>query len=181
MPDASPRAARRFNLGDGLIFVAAAGLAMAMIRDLLAWYDETDNVMPINNIQTWKGFSIVTVTLVSMTFATLAWRLRSPRPRFRHLARQPGLIASGAACLGMFQSITTDLGRFARSWNLPPLHLISVRMMGPVGQSVLLAWLVLWASYRWRPEPGWIDRSGRAVGVTWMALSLSYEAFLMFN
>ena len=41
----------------------------------------------------------------------------------------------------------------------------------PCGIAVAAVWLVLALSGRWRPEKSWIDRLGRMLGVTWIAIS----------
>lgn len=41
----------------------------------------------------------------------------------------------------------------------------------PCGPAVAAVWLVLAVAGRWRPEPSWIDRSGRVLGVTWIVLA----------
>jgi hypothetical protein len=41
-----------------------------------------------------------------------------------------------------------------------------------VGAAVLVAWPVLSANGRWRLERDWIDRSGRVLGVYWMAVAV---------
>lgn len=42
----------------------------------------------------------------------------------------------------------------------------------PCGYAVAAVWLVLAISGRWRPEESWIDRLGRALGVTWIAITI---------
>jgi hypothetical protein len=37
-----------------------------------------------------------------------------------------------------------------------------------VGFAVLGSWAALVLNGRWRPKPSWIDRSGRAIGATWI-------------
>jgi hypothetical protein len=38
-----------------------------------------------------------------------------------------------------------------------------------VTAAVIVAWTMLWASGRWRPERGWLDRAGRLLGWYWIA------------
>ncbi len=42
-----------------------------------------------------------------------------------------------------------------------------------VAAAVIVAWVVLLASGRWRPEPSWIDRAGRLLGAYWIALAVA--------
>ena len=39
-----------------------------------------------------------------------------------------------------------------------------------VGFAIAACWLVLIVGRRWRPEPSWIDRCGRALGAYWILL-----------
>jgi hypothetical protein len=45
------------------------------------------------------------------------------------------------------------------------------RFSDQAGLAVLVAWLVLIVSGRWRPEHSWLDDAGRALG--WACLALS--------
>jgi hypothetical protein len=38
----------------------------------------------------------------------------------------------------------------------------------PLARAVVVAWVILLLSGRWRSEPSWIDRLGRALGVFWI-------------
>jgi hypothetical protein len=42
----------------------------------------------------------------------------------------------------------------------------------PCGWTVAAIWLLLALSGRWRPEPSWIDRLGRLLGVVWIACAI---------
>jgi hypothetical protein len=42
--------------------------------------------------------------------------------------------------------------------------------MAMIGVAVASSWLLLLVSGRWRPEPSWIDRSGRVLGWIWIAI-----------
>ena len=39
-----------------------------------------------------------------------------------------------------------------------------------VSTAVAVAWILLAASRRWRPEPHWLDRTGRVLGWFWVAM-----------
>jgi hypothetical protein len=39
---------------------------------------------------------------------------------------------------------------------------------GQIGFGVLIAWTTLALARCWQPEPSWIDRSGRVLGVVWI-------------
>jgi hypothetical protein len=98
-------------------------------------------------------FEAVIFFPIVYTVVLLILRLIPPRPPLRDLARQPGLWACGIATMAMAPMI----------W----LHYFRpVIISGAVG----LAWLVLAASGRWRSESSWIDKAGRALGFTWLAM-----------
>jgi hypothetical protein len=42
------------------------------------------------------------------------------------------------------------------------------------GYAVAAAWLTLAIGRRWRPEPTWVDRSGRAIGFFWLLMIPMY-------
>ncbi|QDV33085.1 hypothetical protein [Tautonia plasticadhaerens] len=99
--------------------------------------------------------------LIPSTFAMVLIRLRPPRPDRRELLCQPGFIATVAAGLGMLliPAGWAYAGRFAPAWVVPAM--------------VTLAWLALAIGRGWRPERSWVDRTGRAVGLAWLAMAPS--------
>jgi hypothetical protein len=44
----------------------------------------------------------------------------------------------------------------------------SIRRLTLADGLIFSAWFVLAVSGRWRPEPSWIDRSGRVLAVAWI-------------
>ena len=134
--------------------------------------------------------------------AVIAARLLRPRPPFRQIAEQPGIVACMAGLLIMVlrwsqDSLVYVLGEFTKTsaplplpsppfirWNGPPglpLGKIAQNVVlesfpfftAPlVAIAVLIAWLVLAANGRFRPVPDWVDRTGRALGIYWMALAV---------
>jgi hypothetical protein len=110
----------------------------------------------------FQGFlQLLFCLIVPLTPALLVARLRQPRPAFRRLACQPGLVASAALCV--VSVIEVDV-TFLQLFSIPPL----LQAVLP-GGTVLASWAVLLASGRWRPEANWVDRAGRAVGGFWIA------------
>jgi hypothetical protein len=95
------------------------------------------------------------------------------------LARQPGLVGCGAAGLAVILAVTLSViedavhshyhvrpllwRNFGRIWNL----LETVTYLA--GPAVIVAWAVLIYGRNWRPEAGWIDRMGTALGAWWVA------------
>jgi hypothetical protein len=42
----------------------------------------------------------------------------------------------------------------------------------PLAAAVAAIWSLLIFEQRWRPEPSWIDRAGRCLGIYWLAAGL---------
>ena len=100
---------------------------------------------------------------LALSIATLAIRLRRPRPAWGDLRGQPGFIA----CLVVIAS------RFPPCWlKLEWLRIDGPRMYAQMvlmeilsaqspGIPVAMAWLILKVSGAWHPEVGPVDRLGR--------------------
>lgn len=115
-------------------------------------------------------------------------RLRKPRPRWRKLIRQPGLVAclmllpSWAAALAFtvinVLSIDQTMPEFKNGTTYAQQGGVWVQgfaewssLLG--GFAVLIAWGTLALAGRWRAEPTWLDRLGRLVGLAWIAMALA--------
>ena len=167
---------RRFTVRDGMILVAAFALAVWLCRlKLLLWFSgnaNPDTVTITWNRRDWLAYySTLYPALMIASFSILFLRLLEPRPHGLRLRRQPGFIASIAAVfiiiyhsLFFFNSIQESNWLMVREF-----------LMGSIGPwtiapAIGLAWLVQVIIGARRPEPGWIDRSGRIVGWTWIML-----------
>ena len=64
----------------------------------------------------------------------------------------------------------TDFGGPAADWSDLPGEVLPAQVYA--APAVLLVLLVTLAGGRCCPEPSWIDRTGRAVGVLWLLLSM---------
>jgi hypothetical protein len=125
----------------------------------------------------WIVESINYVLLI-WTAGFLVLRLQTPRPTLHRLVCQPGMAACSAALLvTAFDTITwsihwalLDPGNELLRMLLPPVYWPS--HTHHVGQAVAVTWLGLLLSRRWRPEPGWIDRFGRLIGILWLLTML---------
>jgi hypothetical protein len=170
---------RRFNVGDGLILIAAIGLGLFTLRDRiftlpsraavwLQYYHRFADLAverPIGSSEyrSWVrllGSALsdeprawLTASLFAMTPAQVVMRLRWPRPAWPILVRQPGFVACLAALIGFcFEGRLQYVG-------FPFL----------TAAAVLLAWGALLGLRRWESEPSWIDRLGRMLGIGWIA------------
>jgi hypothetical protein len=102
--------------------------------------------------------------------AMIVIRLRRPRPRV--VRSQPGFIA----CVAVMASLLPGLAWFATIHHRPGFQraqgfeqawAIATQWTDTAG---LGAWFALFLARRWRPEPSWIDRMGRALGLYWIIL-----------
>jgi len=174
---------RRFGVMDTVILVAALAVAATSIRPfvqfgtgMVSFFEEyfpsvkrtayTDVVL--NAVEPW---------LAALTVAFIVIRLRRPRPPFRRLVRQPGMAAclavltlmavncvavgTALAILGTPREEEALYGRFV----MPILH--------KAGGGVAAVWLVMGLARVCRPEPGWIDRAGRLLGLCWVLIFLA--------
>jgi hypothetical protein len=138
---------------------------------------------------------IESIMLLSWTMAILLLRLRSAHPRRRVLWCQPGFLACVAAvfvfaCKGADAVLNhaADISKagpdlFFQSRNVPSFNFVlndvllslfnfSSRIQVDISEAILLIWLVACAGGRCRPEPSWIDRSGRVLGAIWLCAAL---------
>lgn len=164
-------ATRRFTIADGMILVVAAAMGLFLARTQIISRPELAGPREI----LWAGLQCM---LFAFAVGTMALRLRRPRPSLRRVGRQPGFVACAAVlCSAMLDFVNMAAGWMSVSggagWRVlgsifhPTIRSISVTI---VARGVILAWAVLGLSAGWRPEPGWIDRLGRGIGMAWLAL-----------
>jgi hypothetical protein len=119
-----------------------------------------------------------------LTLSLLPLRLMSPRPRRRRLARQPGFTATCAASIA-FVFVGVGLARVVADMSYPRSTGLAeiVELWGTLlaGVAVLVSWVCLLISGRWRAEPSWIDRLGRAMGVFWIAQAIAMTLLIAFG
>jgi hypothetical protein len=106
--------------------------------------------------------------------AMLAIRLRRPRPTWRRLSRQPGVVACAAGTAAMAAGCLIVAVRLLFNSPTGPSFdsqgWLTVESRVPV--AILASWLLLALSGRWRAEPGWVDRVGRFLGFYWVGVWL---------
>lgn len=172
---------RRFTLADAMILIAATAVGLALTRLNL----EVLKTGPAGRIRPIRSIGELMEMLPQLAVASLPGaamislalgliRLRRPRPSIRRIARQPGALACLAAvasAVGL--PLLMYLACLAAPRRVPggdwPLVIVLILPM-QVGCSVAGAWLALAARRSWRPEPSWIDRAGRLLGLYWIAL-----------
>jgi hypothetical protein len=188
------RLPRHPTLADAMILVAALAGALAATR--LATADLAWVLFQQPFFAVYLGTALVLPVLACLSLALLVIGLRPPRPRLRRLVLRPGMAACLASCL-----VLAVIAAWAGLWALagrPPLGsswtLYSQSGSGVSSRSVVLAaawmpsfltrfadrpgyavagaWLILVCAGRWRPDPNWIDRAGRLLGLGWILTSL---------
>jgi hypothetical protein len=187
-------APRRFNVGDGLILIAAFAVTISLLRSE-GWFDRFPGRVRIwantfsgvlgtspwdfSSLWMWMSrgparMAVATVidellqllcsVLVGLTLVQPLMRLRSPRPLSRDLVRQSGFVVCLAVILGTF--IFVDLWWF---------KIIGDSLIFVQAAVLLLLWPVLGLP-PWNAERSWIDRLGRAVGWGWIVATASVTA-----
>jgi hypothetical protein len=115
------------------------------------------------------------------TVALVPIRFTGPRPRFRRLTRQPGIIAALAAILAIL-IVSVQIAILLTKVELDLALAIALAATAAYpGLAVLVAWMTLLVGQRWRAEPSWLDRMGRALGIFWIAAGVVILGMLLFG
>jgi hypothetical protein len=194
---------RPFTIFDAMTLIGASAVAFAVVRaytvEVLRF--ELIALAPFHKLWLTAYLYLIVVLPLPLTWSLAAFLLgfRSPRPPFRHLSRQPGIIACGAVStviairvagfvafwlrtalnnhylfgLNYWIALTMPFNRLARG----PISGIA-DYAGPyfsttafgASAAVTTAWLLSFASGQWRPQPHWLDRMGRVLGWFWVAI-----------
>ena len=88
-------------------------------------------------------------------------------------SRMPFLSAVGYAVFLRF-SYALDRGVFDDANSAMLWIRIGMQPIFLVGGAIASVWFVMWLSGTWRAERSWIDRSGRALDVYWILLSVFF-------
>jgi hypothetical protein len=165
---------RRLSVLDAMILVAATAMGLAGIRacsPAFYSYQYTPITPPpwLNwlavVLSNWAFY--VSPLPAAWTLAAMVLRLRSPRPPMRRLMRQPGAVAVLAATMLVLIGVV----HYLLDLHNPSLHDIPYQYTSfSLGCGVGSAWWILALGKRWRAEPSWIDRFGRALGAYWVGM-----------
>jgi hypothetical protein len=172
---------RRFTVLDAMILTGAVAIGCWMGLQELIWSIAPDDPHPwLLGVRRVRLILARTAPFASsVTTALLVLRLLRPRPPAIRLARQPGFVACLTASLALFVGGSMTFSTVSRNSTAPWRGLyvsdIFTYLFQPferaeAGFAVAASWLVLILGRRWRPEPSWIDRLGRAVGVYWIVM-----------
>jgi hypothetical protein len=184
-----------------LVAATAAGLTLLRSYPFLAEQSteflRAENGWSPRRLAALSAFvlSLLQFVLAPWTLALLALHLRRPRPPLRRLVIRPGAVACLAAAAGMVPALLglpaklaclrllTGNWSWATSddmWNnyisklSPNISIYNTVVLSPgiVAFCILLAWGLLALGRRGRPERSWLDQSGRALGMLWLAAAL---------
>lgn len=168
-----PNRFRRFTIADAMILVVAGAVAALLGRSIAPSLDEPP---PPGFAAIWQYLAWVQLLGSSATVpgmaAMIAIRLRRPRPSRLRLGFQPGFVA----CVAVVGSLAPGLAWYAGIRHRPGFQRpesfdqVWYCVTEWTGTAVLGAWIALILARRWRPEPSWIDRAGRALGLYWIGL-----------
>ena len=125
-------------------------------------------------------FRVIVPLLTCVSFALILARASGPRPSWRQCLRQPGFVAALAVASSAFFILAGTAivpyvkdTMYYRSTVRDSMHgyweLVVDDLLASVGELIVISWIVLAVSRRWRAKPDWIDRTGRIIGVLWIA------------
>jgi hypothetical protein len=172
--DAGEPRPRPFTLGDAMIFIIGLALGLAVARPAISLI-----VDAVRSDHGWRVGTLARVVslgrmcnivllnfLVFLLPSILIARLRRPLPPLRAIACQPGFMVCALPLAVVVGALPLSLFAFSglTAYVIETAGLVLVVGAAPV------SWVVLKLTHRWRPEPGWIDRTGRVLGVLWMVV-----------
>lgn len=190
----SRQGGRRFSIADGMILIAAtaAGIALSGRIRPDVWNK------PRVQFDSWKAaIHFASVTMLMGLPCLIAWtltipllRMRGGFSRWRRVARRPGM----AACLSVWLSLTpsvalilagqvysSGIAGFQTRINLYGAAGVLMEILWTaaplIGWGVAMGWGLQAIQGRWRAEPTWTDRAGRALGTIWIGIA----AVIMIN
>ncbi len=183
---------RWFRLLDAMILVAATAVGCAGMRWLdresagrvswlgtrVAWFrfcayieeDWSEGAYYIEEdaLPLILEVSYLTVPHVLMwTLALIPIQWLGQREQLRRRLCRPGMAASWASCVALCfigPRFVFSMRTFDWRTSEPLLREVPIG----IGLAVLATWMALLIGRRWLPEPSWVDRLSRAIGVFWI-------------
>jgi hypothetical protein len=171
---------RRFTIADVMILVSAAAVSSLILRFYMPGFERQLGFVGRFGSDFWNlqlayawiqgpGSCVVVPLMASL----IAIRLLPPRPR--HLRIQPGFVA----CVAVLVSLVPGILWYATIQYRPGFRRADAfeQTWGCVifwtSCAVIGAWLALALGRRFRPEPSWVDRTGRVLGAYWVFVVLA--------
>jgi hypothetical protein len=178
------RPPRRFTIADVMILIVAAALGTLFLRSHLPGFSSQLTYIPTLYPDPWGVWRALywlsgpgSCFVVPWMAAMIVIRLRRPRPRL--IRFQPGFVACVAVMVALFPGLVwfatichrpgfQQASGFEQAWTISN-QWTSTAVPG--------AWLGLFLARKWRPEPSWIDRMGRALGLYWIILLCAFFGY----
>jgi hypothetical protein len=167
---ASAPSGSRPRLGQLMLLIAAVAIGIVGTRNC----DSEMRAIQIDRRNLVNWIVLPSPLLMSLATALMAAALLPPRSRLSELCRRPGFTACWVTTLVMaIEAVVMfamnpdgliSFDRFIQCFNFRYFWPTT----GQIGFGVLIAWTTLALAGCWRPEPNWIDRSGRVLGVVWI-------------
>jgi hypothetical protein len=162
---------RKPTILDGLVFIAATAVGLTLARNAVSsfgWGTGSDRIQRLAD-----GIRLASCLALAWSATFLPIRLRTPRPPIRETVRQPGTIACCAVSLSVIFGLIVVLPELPSAFSRVrpyPIQNIAVSIMSNqcIAHSVIAAWMALLITGACRPERGWIDRMGVALGSFWV-------------
>ena len=184
---------RRLNLSDAIVLVAMTAVGFGLARPVInRWHTRYNTPAKILADMATRGLFFAPVhilywpitaspVLLSWTLAVGGLSLRQPRPPLHRLLRRPGTVACLAAATALACEIVVAILLYLMAvvagitlgFDLRNDHSYLKAyflLIATLGFAIAAAWAMLLLAGRWRAEPSWSDRSGRALGLCWIAL-----------
>jgi hypothetical protein len=174
---------RRFGLLDAMTLVVASAPILVILRDRFEFHRNFSAPSTYRTVD--LGLAVINSLLLSSTLALVLMALRQPRARLRIALRRPGPAACLAASLAVIVMVTRfSIKVYSMQRSMSPHDPFSLNYLYPwiageylrVGFAVIGAWLMLVMVGSWRPEPSWIDRAGRLLGLGWILQTFLFLA-----
>jgi hypothetical protein len=168
----------RFRLGDLMVLIAAVGVGVALIMSFLS---DTRSLPSVDRVWGWSQLEWIYASVLMLMALTLGlaltWIGRLHRP-VRLFSQSPGAIACLLAsvvivAVAYHLAVNYATERVAADmqnvfWRIGYWNAIIGDPPAAIGLLILAVWNLLVNSGNWRPEPTWIDRSCRVLGVCWI-------------
>jgi len=157
------------------IMALAAAFALGYMSALALWAETVR----------WPFLNGVSVVALPITWTLVGLRFIGSRPSRGRRFDPPGLSACLAvAAASLLNSWSAwDLDFIRRPVPQDVFLLVALRVVEPlpIAAAVLGTWSLLIFNRRWRPEPSWIDRLGRCLGIYWLAAGLLVPILRLFS
>jgi hypothetical protein len=176
-PTTSARSAPKSRLGQLMLLIAAVAIGIVGMRNC----DTEMRVMQIDRRHIVNWIVLPSPLLMSLATTLMLAGLLPPRSPLHDLCRRPGFTACWVTTLvmtiGAVVMLVTNPVKITSFDGL--IRCFSFGYFWPttgrIGIGVLIAWTTLALTGCWRPEPSWIDRAGRVLGVAWIIAFVAGE------